>query len=262
MRIAVIIFIYESAVKYFNDLSISLNIQTNKDFEVIFFNDNVREPNKYFSCLNMSYSIRNLSSKTPIELRYEGLMELINDNFDYYIFQDCDDFLDKNRVEIVTCLASTYKLISNDLTLVDESGQILDDFIWKKRLNKRIFTHENLESFNFVGLGNTSISKSLLKYLPSKPLDNFEAIDWYIFYNILKESKAIGYFTSETAIFYRQHPENTIGALNSNKLEQIIKTRKKFNDLIGFSTQLKDIKLSLPKSKKHSFPFWWELKTS
>ena len=76
MKFYLVIFIYDSSSKYFDALINSLNVQTDLTFEVILFNDNFRSAQSVFSKLEMGYQILNLTAKTPLELRYEGLEQL------------------------------------------------------------------------------------------------------------------------------------------------------------------------------------------
>jgi hypothetical protein len=56
-KIALVIFIYEKANKYFDDLINSINSQSNATFEVIIFNDDVQEPNKRFRNLEVPFRV-------------------------------------------------------------------------------------------------------------------------------------------------------------------------------------------------------------
>lgn len=260
MKLAVVIFIYSNGIKYINDLVLSLNNQTNFDFKVIIFNDDVIQPGIYFQKLKLEYTIINLLSKSPMDLRYEGLELLKFQKFDYYIFQDCDDLMDFNRVEVIRNLSKKYKLISNDLTLINSSGKIISEKIWKTRLNKKIFTYREIQNSNFVGLGNTSFNSKLLNYIPIKPKINLTAVDWHLFYSILKESKVKGFFSSNTTTLYRQHDENSIGIIDNSNSCHIIETRKTFFNLCDIDEDLLE-KNDIKQIKNHNnFPFWWELK--
>ncbi len=260
MKFAIVTFIYSSAISYFGDLVDSLNNQTNKNFDIIFFNDGIENPIKYFLDLELNFSILDLKSGTPMELRFEGLALLKLQDYDYYIFQDCDDFLSDNRVEIISKYADTYDLITNDLSVFNQKNKILNDRIWKDRFIQNVFSFNDLINYNFVGLGNTSIRSRLLNFLPPKPSENLLAIDWYIFYFLMKVSETKGYFTSETTTFYRQHDLNTIGIENEKKLTQILVTREVFYKLINFQKSTDNKNVSLPNKIDNHFPFWWELK--
>lgn len=259
MNFKVVVFIYDSASKYFDALVSSLNKQSDLDFEVILFNDNFMEADSAFSKLKMNYQIINLSSESPQDLRFEGLEMLKNYKNSFFIFQDCDDLMELNRVEIIKRFSSNFNFIVNDLSTINENGLKISVNIWKSRLNKKEFESNDITDYNFVGLGNTAINYDLLNYLPKKPEDKILAVDWYIFYTILKNSLTTGYFTSETSTLYRQHNDNTIGIANEIAKKRIIETRNMFYNLIGIEKSLNYENSSIPRSSKYKYPFWWEL---
>lgn len=261
MSFKVVVFIYKSASKYFNSLIFTLNNQTELDFEVILFNDDVNDPNSRFSNLKMSYQIIDLTSKFPQDLRFEGLKILKKFKNSFFIFHDCDDLMMINKVELIKKISSNYMLVANDLTTINEFGLDISKHIWRLRFEKNEFEYHQILNYNFVGLGNTSLHSELLNFLPEKPNVKLNAVDWFVFYKILESSKAVGYFTSETTTLYRQHSENTIGIANGNYIDKIIETRNQFYNLIGLDVE-KKIYLddSLPEQKTNNFPFWWELK--
>ena len=261
IKAAVVIFVYEAASKYFNSLVNSLNKQSVSDFEVIIFNDDAVTPIDHFNKLKVKYQIFNLLKDSPTGIRFQGFKVLKNLNFDIYIFQDCDDELSVSRVEDVTLLSKRYQIIVNDLDLIDVSSSVYELKIWKNRFsNKSTFNCGDIIDYNFVGLGNTTIHKCLLDFFPSRPKVDISAIDWYIFYSVLKSTLINGVFTSSCSTQYRQHPNNEIGIAGINKLNQIIEIKNEFNSLIGFNYIVQDsTKFKLPKKKSNHFPFWWEL---
>ena len=259
MNFYVIIFIYQSASKYFNALIDCLNLQTDLNFEVIFFNDDCIDADSVFSDLKINFKIINLSAEIPQDLRFEGLEMLKNYKNAFFIFQDCDDLMELNRVEIVKRFSSKYNFIVNDLSTINENGLMISENIWKSRLNEKEFESNGITDYNFAGLGNTAINYDLLNFLPKKPEDKILAIDWYIFYTILKNSLTTAYFTSETSTLYRQHNDNTIGIANEIAKKRIIETRNEFYNLIGIEKHLNYENCFIPRSTKYKYPFWWEL---
>ncbi len=253
-------FVYDKATIFLDRLVNSINSQTDIDFSVIVFNDNVDNPEIYFSKLNFNYTIVKLKSNNPQDLRYEGLDFLKTTKFDYFVFQDCDDELDNRRVEVVKKLSINYQLITNDLTIIDNESNIIDNYIWRNKINNRIFDYKDIENYNFVGFGNTSLSYELLRYLPKIPSIDIIAVDWYLFYSILKKSKTIGFFTSKTTTLYRQHFENTIGIAKDEMLSKILKVRDDFHSLIGVNINKTITDFEIPLKIKNQYPFWWELK--
>ncbi|MFV8352507.1 hypothetical protein [Flavobacterium sp. XS2P14] len=262
-KIALVIFIYEKANKYFDDLINSINSQSNANFEVIIFNDDVEVPYKRFENLEVPFKVIDIKNETPSRIRFKGLKILAELNFDSYIFQDCDDCISDNRIDVVKTLLEKYQLVVNDLDIINESSNILENKIWLNRFrDSQKFTCSDIENYNFVGLGNTSLSRNLLKFAPKPPIEDIVATDWFLFYSILNNSKIEGYFTSECTTLYRQHFDNTIGVAGEKKIPKILASKINHYKLIGSDSKINEldsVELVLPNSKKHEYPFWWEL---
>ena len=262
LKVGMVVFIYESSSKYFHYLVSSINSQNVSNFELIFFNDDVKTPSIYFESLRVKYQIINLSKDSPCGIRFQGLKILKELNFDTYIFQDCDDELSVSRVKDVALLAEKHQIVVNDLDLMGVTSNIYESRIWENRFkNIPLFNHRNILKFNFIGFGNTTVNKPMLKFIPDRPIADIVALDWYIFYSILKTSLSIGYFTSSSTTKYRQHPNNQIGIADNDKLGRIIEVKNQFNTLIGGNIIIEANKrFKLPNKKPNHFPFWWELK--
>lgn len=262
-KIALVIFIYEKANKYFDDLINSINCQSSTNFEVIIFNDDVLEPNMRFKNLEVPFRVIDIKNETPSGIRFKALKILSELNFDSYIFQDSDDCLSDNRIDVVKSLLEKYQLVVNDLDIMNETSNIIEHKIWLDRFrDSQIFTCSDIENYNFVGFGNTSVSINLLKFVPKPPIEDIIATDWFLFYSILNNSKIEGYFTSECSTLYRQHIDNTIGIANKKKIQKILTSKINHYKLIGLDSkisELNSVEIVLPNSNKHEYPFWWEL---
>lgn len=258
---ALVCFLYNDAVKYFDSLIYCINSQTTKNFEIIFFNDNIVNLEGKLKNIEVPYRIFDVKSNCLLEIRFEGLKILLQLDFDSYIFQDCDDLFSNNRVELSLKLLKKYSLVVTDLDIIDENDNLLHSRIWSRRFEaNHEFSCKDIQNFNFVGLGNTSISKKILKFIPNIPSEKIKAIDWYLFYSILSKSKAIGYFTSECSVKYRQHNNNTIGIQNTLKVQDILFTKMQINKLLDLDTEdLNASHFKLPENTVNKYPFWWEL---
>jgi hypothetical protein len=154
-------------------------------------------------------------------------------------------------------------LVVNDLDIINEASNIIEHKIWLDRFrDSQIFTCSEIENYNFVGLGNTSLSRNLLKFVPEHPIDDMIATDWFLFYSILNSSKIEGCFTSECTTLYRQHVDNTIGIACDKEIQKILATKIKHYKLIGLDSKINEldsVEIVLPNTHKHEYPFWWEL---
>lgn len=262
--IALITFIYPEAEKYLHSLVADLNAQTTWQFNVVIFNDGVSHPGKWLDQLHMPFQVLSVQAKTPMSIRFEALKRLRTMDFDYLIFQDSDDGLSPNRVEVVTSLLSDYPLVVNDLDIMDDSGKVISPHIWKDRFDdKPEFSSEDLEPYNFSGLGNTAIRTQLLDAVPNQPDRELIAVDWYLFYCIMKTTSITGYRTSDCTTLYRQHNQNSIGRMTADKRDIAVKVREMHvaapqaqGIQVIDPSEIKENKLT---NEKHPHPFWWEI---
>lgn len=265
-KIALVTFIYPSVRKYLPSFVDYLNQQSIQECHLLIFNDGIETPDKWFGALKMPYRVITIKSTSPLEIRFEALNYLKETSFGKFIFQDSDDGLSANRVEVVDKLLDKYDLVVNDLDLMDSTGNIITQKIWSNRFKLRSeFKAEEILNYNFVGLGNTGIKKDILDYMPDKPNEFLIAVDWFLFFNMLRASKKAGYRTSECTTYYRQHSENTIGVPENSKLDNIKDARRLHFSAMKWLVDLTDItqreeNIIVPANKNHHYPYWWEIK--
>jgi hypothetical protein len=274
MKISLVLYVYPGIEKYLNDLIKSINNQSNKKFDVIIFNDNANNLNVLFKDLEIHYSIVDVAGSIN-EIRFNSLKILRTIKSEYVIFQDADDFMDENRIEENLKALRNYDLVVNDLCLVNENSQIMENSYWAKRLgNDFEFDEKFLRDKNIVGLGNTSIKKTLLidPRLSFSPLPL--AFDWFLFYQIFKLNNLKALFITNTITYYRQHQNNIAGIkkLDFPRLKHVLNVKNAhYNALsnIGFDfkkelNQLNQIQVDIIdflkfNSEKENFNFlWWE----
>lgn len=274
MKISLVLYVYPGIEKYFSDLIRSINHQSNKEFDVIIFNDNANNLNVLFKDLEVHYSIFDVTGSIN-QIRFSSLSILRSIKSEYIIFQDADDFMAKNRIEENLIALRNYDLVVNDLSIVNENSQILENFNWDKRLGNSFEFDENfLKDKNIVGLGNTSIKKTLL----IDPRLSFSALplafDWFLFYQIFKLHNLKALFISTTTTYYRQHRDNIAGIkkLDLSRLKHVLDVKNAhYNALssIGYDfkkelNQLNQIQVDLIDFLKSNSDIenlnllWWE----
>lgn len=265
-NIALVTFIYPSVRKFLPSFVDYLNQQSTQEYHLLIFNDGIETPDQWFEALRKPFRIITTKSTSPLDIRFEALNYLKETVFDKFIFQDSDDGLSANRVEVVSKWLDNYDLVVNDIDLMDFEGNLTSQKIWGNRFKlKSEFKAEDILNHNFVGLGNTGITKILLEFIPDNPTENLIAVDWFLFFNMLRASKKTGFRTSECTTYYRQHIENTIGVSENTKLYNIKAARKlHFSALnkVGAFTDITQYEenIIVPAIKNHQYPYWWEIK--
>lgn len=263
-KTSIITFLYPASEKYLGNLVADLNKQTDKNFSVIAFNDGVQHPEQWLKSLQMPYQVIEVEGSTPMAIRFEALKRLHTMDFEYLIFQDSDDGLSTNRVEVVSELLQDYPLVVNDLDIMDDTGQVGSTHIWKERFDAApVFNSKDLLDYNFAGLGNTAIRTGLLEVAPKQPTQELIAVDWYIFYSVLATAGISGYRTSQCTTLYRQHSQNSVGQMTAEKKDLALQVRA----LHVAALQEQGMKVPssiVEKQSKNTYhhynhPFWWQI---
>lgn len=270
MKTALVTYLYPSVLSYLPELISCIDNQTAEKFEVIFFNDGVKnlDKNSIFNRIKLPFHIYNLSGSLA-EIRYRSFEILSNLDYENIIFQDADDLMTENRIERLIYYLKSHDLVVNDLDLIFEKGDVISKNFWSGRLsNETFFDSTFILDKNIVGLGNSSIKKDLLT-LPFKKSDYVIAVDWFFFYQLLKLSNAEGVFINSGRTLYRQHRMNTVGItkVNENRIEQAKRVKEiHYRELIkigyDFEFQLSKllsvdtIRTNRINNNKHHF--WWE----
>ncbi len=207
--------IFNENITYFNDFLISLEEQSNKNFDLLIFNDGVKNLNQITKSYKSSFHIIDLPKNLSISKNRTFLLNFLKkSDYKYCIFGDSDDYFPKNRVEINLNYLKDYDVIVNDTHLVNQAKvSIIKTYFNIK--NKQEIKFQDILSKNCCGLGNTAINISAL---PQNTNFNTEiaAVDWMLFSRMLYEGKSTIYI-NQTYIFYRQHDLNSIGLKSINK---------------------------------------------
>lgn len=217
--------IFKNNLKYFDDFLSSLNDQTDKDFELFLFADNVKDIETHIRFKNLKIKIFHLTG-TPFQIRIKALIEVSKYDISNIIFADTDDLMSSDRVKYSKIYLKKYSIVCNDLNIIDSNGNITAASYWKNRLgNMFVFNSDFIIDKNIVGLGNSAIKAKVLKKSLIKLLQIKDASDWLLF-TFLSKRKKIFFFT-EACTNYRQHSDNNLGrkSINNDNLLNLLKMK-------------------------------------
>jgi len=213
MKFAFATVIYPQALNFLPDFSKSLRNQTDKNFHIIIVNDGCDEKDIIIEGLN--YDIIPCG-KSIVENKEILINAALDQEFEWLIFGDSDDFFDPNRIEIVKKYSKKYDLISNEIIPVEGNTT------YNPQFQKVLGTFSEIATVfirdkNLFGFSNTACRVDLLinKHIPSEII----AVDWYLFAKAI-QSGAKACFTAETNTYYRQWEENIIG-MNKKTIKQV-----------------------------------------
>jgi glycosyltransferase involved in cell wall biosynthesis len=271
MRVNLATYFYDHGTKYIQDFLSTVRQQTYQDFKLVVFNDGVKEAGNYFSEYHGDMEIVELTG-TPTQIRLSSFEYLNKTDVDFIIFLDIDDKMSENRIEVLLNHLRHYDIVSNDLSLMNENGELYKRSIWSDKLKDEfVFDSDFIKHKNIVGIGNSGIRKSVLNI----PI-SYSAIpkvgDWFIFYQIMYNGKAEALFTSQCQTFYRQHDNNMAGikVVDENRLNYIIEVKRShYQGLkeIGYNVKQELLNLEEISQKikgksnfniKNGNLFWWD----
>lgn len=240
--------IFPNNMPYFNAYCHSLSLQSDKDFSVLLFNDGVlaEEISAVLSLYPwVKVSVKEVSGSIP-SVREIAINQLCNTSFDNIHFLDTDDFIPANYIEIKRDLLKEFAVVVADLSTTDQNGQILKNGKISSRLpDGFIIEQDFLYHKNIMGMSNTSLRRNIL--FPIQVPENLIAVDWFVFFNLMRNRKAI--FTSKTCTYYRQHGANTLGDNNITKDVLLRKTQAMLNNAEALAGKYKEFENQLPALK-------------
>jgi len=225
-RIAFLTVVYPGVESYLDDFFNSLSDQTNLDFDLVIVDDGIDL--SLGSLKNVQ--IQNVSIlkgvNNPAKNREIGINHIIENDYDFLIFGDADDYFANNRIETSLRKLSQYNIVVNDLNIVDNDKHSIQQSYYSKRLfNNQIIDFDFIKTKNIFGLSNTAVNVSVLKNLSLN--ESIVAVDWYLF-SILLSRNNTAVFTNETTTYYRQHASNTVGIseITEKKLRRILEIKQ------------------------------------
>jgi hypothetical protein len=224
---AVVSVIFPSNLVYFNSFLKSLQAQTENAFDLVLITDSIEDIGPWITGFKDSFQIFTYPLSGSIAGIREHLLDLLMDlKYDQYIFADTDDLLHPHRVSISLHHLEKYPFAVNDLVAFADEKVIDMCGYWSGRLaDGQVFGQSDILQHNFVGLGNTSVRKAVLRSL-SIP-DGLQGVDWFIFFQLLKGLSGI--FLHGGAVLYRQHEANMVGvnSVSKAKLVKVADTKMK-----------------------------------
>jgi len=275
-KIAFMTVVYPAMRPYLDDFLRSLQQQSIQSFDLVVCNDELRDFD--FSVHGFNVRVVNCSG-TPAAIREQGIRWLIENDYEQAIFGDSDDFFDRRRVESALSLLDRYDIVANDISLVDQAGNLLLGNYFTNRIKHLDeIPPDFVSDCNIFGLSNTAVRLACWENVECP--EELIAADWYLFSTALRNgSRAV--FNAESTTFYRQHGENTVGfkELTLEKVLAGVRTkmlhyeascrnarvdcragegfRALYEDIVCNSQHLKNY-FEFATSRKPEFPFWWE----
>lgn len=143
---------------YLVDFLESLERQSARQFDLLICNDGLHD----FDFSRFDLNIRFVDcSGTPAAIREQGIKLLIDRGYDIAIFGDSDDYFDNMRVENALSLLERYDLVVNDVSLVDQEGNMLLENYFSHRIRHlEEIDCDFVADKNIFGLSNTAVRLS------------------------------------------------------------------------------------------------------
>ena len=268
--------IYKQAGEFLKDFVVSVDSQTDKDFDLVFINDNFSRNelqeigvyNKDFKVVNLAPSLKGTTSLIDLEsFQYSiaemriQLLELTKRlGYELVIIGDVDDTFAPNRVEELKKAAELDKeSVFFYNKLIKENGE--DVF---KTLPKAVSDINQIAQENFLGMSTTAIRVDKLSYefIDSLREGESNVFDWYLYSRIVLDVGA-GKLVPSTSTIYRIYDNNEVGTTRDLEKEKQVKTTHywnlakrypMFNKLSDKIEKVDTSKMELPKDHQG---YWW-----
>lgn len=268
--------VYPAMRSFLDDFIRSLQQQSVQSFDLIVCNDGLLD----YDFPGQDLNIRVVDcSGTPAAIREQGIRWMSENGYKLAIFGDSDDYFDHRRVESSISLLDRYDIVVNDVSLVNQSGNLLLGNYFSHRIKHLEEIEPGFVSdCNIFGLSNTAARLSCWAKVECP--EELIAADWYLFSGALRNGgRAV--FDAEGTTFYRQYDENTVGfkELTREKVLAGVRTkmlhfealcrnfqvrcrsgegfRMLYENIVNSPQNLQDY-FELITNRKVEFPFWWE----
>lgn len=191
---------------YLEDMLLSLDGQTYKDFDVVIANEGVDDLNLYTKN-HPGLKVISFDVPGPPSLnRQKGFEYLLAHNYESVVFGDMDDYYASDRVGCSLELLKSFDVVANDFDLVDNGKKVLKTGYLSSRLKEgQIIEADFIRNKNVLGFGSTALKVARLRgiFLDEQAI----ALDWYLFSRILGVgAKAV--FTTRGKTFHRVYDNN------------------------------------------------------
>lgn len=240
--IAVASVIFPNNLRFFDDFLNSLSQQTEKNFDLILFNDgcnHIKLHRHLGAFVDINCRIIDVENKTPSEIRVALIEHIRSARYKIIVFGDTDDYFSDNRIELsVKAIREGANIAVNDLSIVTENGSLISDRIWKNRLNGLEVDLKFLLGQNILGLSNTAITTDLLTF--NIQVDkNLNLFDWIFYLQIYNLGENVQCRFIDATTYYRQHLSNTLGHKRRYTKEELVNLWETKGRVYAFAKKLK-----------------------
>ncbi len=232
--------VFPQIERFFTDYFLSVKKQDCKQFDILIVNDGLKDFN--FPEKPDTHIIENNCNLSPSALRMEIINYAVDNDYDYLIFSDCDDYYDINRVSRTIETLINADIAVTQLSCVSEKGDMLAENI----LNCEDFTELSVNRIfkhNIIGMSHSAIKidDALLKSMDCP--EDILAFDWWFYSIMLSENKSVG-FIPDSRTYYRQFSSNFVG------YKSLIDEKKLKNGIQVKMIHYKNLKLYLERRGK------------
>lgn len=241
-KTAVFSVIFPANLEFFNQFLSSLEVQTMKDFDLLLLIDSIEDIDEHIARYKRKLNIvTHKASGTIAEVRDIGFKWICDCDYKNIVFSDSDDLMAKDRLAVCVDGLSSYQLIVNDVVPFCNKVAGTKGY-WRSRMhNGHEFGPDELQNYNFVGLGNSAIRSEIISQCEIPP--DLSVVDWFVFFHWMQGKR--GVFSHEGSVFYRQTSDNIAGVDNitDKRLLDILQVKLRhyqalLNGFPEFRTQL------------------------
>jgi len=213
--------VFPSIVPYISDYVVSIKKQTYQNFDWLVINDGASEAVKELFPENIIWQSAE-KNETPYTIRNKIMDFAFENNYQYLIFSDADDFCSENRIENSVKVLYNFDFVYNEMDIITENNTLITEkYLSKIKVPNITNSIAQILNYNYIGMGNSAIKIS--ETTNCRMAENIIAGDWFLF-SLFLLNNAKGAFCENCKTFYRQHENNLVGCKVDLTLESIKKT--------------------------------------
>ena len=233
-KICLVIVVYPGKLKVLKDL-----IKNFKKINFLVFFNNFKKTPITKNIKNFYFLDENILISRILMIKI-----LKNLNFDYFIFHDVDDRLNKQRPIKLSKYFDKYDFIINDI-----NTSIQKKYFSNRLRNNTVLSLNHIKNYNFAGMTNSACSKKVLNMIKFNKKDYKAPIfDWMLWRKIFKIGKGI--FINKTISFYDISQKSVTSLPTNFKINKNIKIIFKIRKFFKLKNKMNKLKIN---------NFWWEL---
>jgi len=206
----VLVFVLFPALeKYIGEFLCSIDKQTDKRFDVLYFDDGYEKSIVLSNEISVSKITSSGSQLSPFENRWKLILEAKRLGYKNLIFCDADDVMSCHRVSMSIETLTRTDIFVTDLDVFREQTIFRKNLFGSSSIDFNSIDIFSLLEGNFIGLTNSAFRLDCLNFDLSGY--NAQVFDWLFFSLLVLNGSRVEFVSGDVNTLYRVSNDNMIG---------------------------------------------------